>query len=408
VSSALADRAHSDELHAEPPTSIARMLAQGAAVAVWACVAGFGVVAAPVLVAWLGAGLAEPLEDALSVAGTGWLLGMGATLSALDGYWALTPLGLTLVSLLLAYRGGLWVAEGASPVTGSRLAVAVGSTALTAAALGGVVASAVTSDLVRIDPGEAAAQSGLVVATGAAVGVLSVELDRRRGLLAAPGWLVAARRPALAALAVLSAAAAGLTTVALIGSFGTITSLLEQLDPGAAGLLALLVLCLAYLPTLLVWVLAVLLGSGVSLGAVVSVNATGVDAGSLPGFPLLGVVPQTMPGWLAPAGLVTVLVAGAVAGLIAGRGYDAGHRWWEPTATVGAAAVGVAVVVALVSWAASGAMGPGDLSWVGVEAATAAGRAGVGVAAAGMVAAGVLTWRAHRPSREASDSLSAS
>lgn len=408
MSSALADRPLLDEAQAQPPTSIARLLTQGAAVAVWVCVAGFGVVAAPVLLAWLGGGAVEPLGDALSVAGTGWLLGMGATLSTLDGYWSLTPLGLTLVSLVLGYRGGLWVTEAATAGTGTRLAAALVSSALTAAALGGVVASAVTSTATSVDPGEAAAQSGLVVVTGAAIGALVVESQRRGDLLRLPGFVWAALRPALAGLAVMTAAAAALTTAAMIGSFATITSLLEQIDPGPAGLLALLALCLAYLPTLLVWALAVLLGPGVSLGSVVSVSATGVDAGSLPGFPLLGVVPQSVPGWLAPAGTATVLAAGLVAGLIAYRASGSRARWWEPPATAAAAAVLLAAVVAFASWAASGAMGPGDLSWVSVEAATVAAWVGMPATVAGVVTAGGLTWRSHRPSREESDSFSAS
>lgn len=395
---------------------MARLLAHGAAVALWVCVAGFGVVAAPVLIAWLGAGAVEPMADVLSVAATGWLLGMGVTLSTPDAYWGLTPLALTLVSVLLAYRGGLWAAESTRPGTGSRIGTLLASTTLTAAALGGIVAAAVSSDGLRIDPGEAASQAGLVTLTGMAAGVLLADAGWRPELSRRfPAWVGAALRPAMAALAVLLAAAAALTTVALVASFGTITALLDQLAPGVAGLVALLLLCLAYLPTLLVWVLAVAVGPGVSLGAVVSVSGSGVSLGPLPGFPLLGVAPEAMPGWVPAVGIASVVLAGLLAGLMA-TGRAAGSEAppaWQPAASAALAGVAVGLAVAFASWASSDAMGPGDLSWVGVQAGQVGAMVGAAVASTAATTAAVIGWRRARrlpqsPSRDASDSFSAS
>jgi hypothetical protein len=395
----------------ESSVSLARLLAIGSVVAAWACVGGFAVVAAPVLIAWLGSGAQEPLVDVLSVAGAGWLLGLGATMSAGEATWGLTPLGLTLLSLVLAYRGGLWAAESSGPLSSARVAALLGSTALTSAAIGGVTASAMSLDGLSVDPGEAAAQAGLVIATGAGAGVLAIDATwRRRVAEHLPGWLTAALRPALAALAVLAAGAAAVTTAALVGSFGTMTSLLEQLDPGGAGLLALTMTCLGYLPTLMVWTLAVLLGPGVSLGSEVTVTLWAVDGGPLPGFPLLGVVPEAIPGWLPAVGALTVAGAGLAAGMLVSRRSGPQVRRWELSATAGTAGLLVGVAVAVTAWAASGPMGPGDLSWLGVNAAAVGGLAGVAVALAATLTATARAWRRgdYRPSLADSDSFSVS
>lgn len=413
----LADRPPLDQV--EPAPSVSAVLARGAAVAVWVCLASFGVVAAPVLIAWLGAGASEPISDALSVAGLGWLAALGSTLSMPDMTVDLTPLGLTLVVVLLACRGGLWAGEGAVSATGTRVATLLAATALTAGVVAGVAATLVASDTVAVDPGDAATHAGLLTLTGTALGVRSIwwaGISHRVPRVLALAW-----RPTLAAASVLLALAAGVTTVTLVSSFGEITSLLDQLDPGAAGMLALLLACLAYLPTLLVWVLAVAVGPGVSVGAVVSVGGAGVDEGALPGFPLLALVPDSVPAWLTPVGLTGVVAAGALAGLVAHRASAAPSPasgaasdsspspWWEPVAAAVLAGVAVGITVAFAAWAASGSMGPGDLSWAGVEPLVGV-TVGLAVTASASATAGTLSWRRRRqsPSRDASESFNAS
>jgi hypothetical protein len=327
VSSALADHPRLRSDVPDPGVSLARLLVHGAAVALWVCVVGFGVVAAPVLVAWLGSGATEPLGDALSVAAAGWLVGLGATLTTPDATWNLTPLGLTLVSLVLAYRGGVWAAESSRPTTGARVGALAAAVTVTAGGLGALTASVLTAAQVTIDPGEAGAQAALVTLTGAAVGMLAAEPDVRASLVSRlPDWVRGAAAPAAAAGATLLAGTAGVMTVALVGAFGTVSSLVEQISPGVAGVVTLLVLSLVYLPTLLLWTLAVLVGPGVDLGAQVSVTAQQVQVGPLPGFPLLGIVPETMPGWVRVLGPFVLLAAGVVTGALVARRGRVGRR----------------------------------------------------------------------------------
>lgn len=418
MSSAVVSRPQPDGSGSAPaglPASLARLLAHGSAVGVWVCVATFGVVAAPVLVAWLGSGADEPLLDAVSVAVAGWLLGNGATVVTPDASVDLTPLDLTVVALLLAYRGGLWAGESGHPLTGTRIGVMLGSTGLTSAAIGGVAAAVLAADGFGVDPGDAAVQVGLVAGAGAAVGVLRTDAAWRRDFASrVPTWVLAAGTPVVAALALVLAASAALTTVAIVASFSTVTDTLAQLDPGAAGSFALLALCLAYLPTLLVWVLAVAVGATVSVGASVMVSAASVSTGALPGFPLLGVVPDTVPRWVPVFGGAALVAAGVVAGFMAHRSVHrvAGSAGWHAPATATLSGLAVGLAVAVATWAASGSMGPGDLAVAGAEPSRVGGVVAlvVGLVAAGTAA--VAAWRESRrgqsPSLDDSESLSSS
>lgn len=412
VISALVDRSGVDQGDVGQPAQLGRVLLSGAAVGVWVCVAGFAVVAAPTLIAWLGAGATEPMLDVLSVAGAGWLLGLGATLTTADASWGLTPLGLTVISLVLAYRGGLWAADSASLTTGSRAGALLLTATVSAGAVAGVVAAQLSLAAVTVDPGEAASQAGLITASGVALGLLAIGGPWRDSLVhRIPAPLLGSLAPALGAVAVLAVAAAGLTTLAVLGSFGTITSLLNQIDPGAAGVLALLVASLAYLPTLMVWTLEVIIGPGVSLSAQVAVSSSGVDAtGPLPGFPLLGVVPESVPGWLPLLGTVTMVVSGLVGGVLVRRRRSSDQGLRRTVVSGGLVGVLVGLGVAVASWSAGGPMGPGDLAQVGGSPALAGAIAAVIVGVCAVLTVLVLEWRptAHRPSRDLSASLSES
>jgi hypothetical protein len=183
--------------------------------AAWTIVVGLAVVAAPVLLAWLGSGAREPLVDVLAVAAAGWLLALGATLSTADASWGLLPLGLTIVLVVLASRAAGWAAETCGARTRSALLVLVAAFTGTGAVLAAVAAllSGPAAGLaVRVDPGEAAARALLVLGTGAAVGLL------REGRWRVEGWSARLAIPALGALAVLVAVSAAVTTVALVAS----------------------------------------------------------------------------------------------------------------------------------------------------------------------------------------------
>jgi hypothetical protein len=386
-----ADSARADTRSA--PTASLTALVAGLLTGLWAVAAGLGVVASGVLLAWLGSGAQAPFLDVLRVVGLGWLFGAGTTLQTGDLTWSLTPLGLALLTALLAYRGGLWAAETQQPLTRSRLGLLVAGTIASSAAFAWLTAEAAAFGDATLDPAQAAARVGLLCGAGALVGNLAAAADLRGPVTAGlPRWLRAAGSSTLMACAVLLMAAAGALTVATVGSFGAVTSLLEQLAPDAGGLFALLLICLAYLPTALVWTLAVLVGPGVGIGTV-SATSSSVVTGPLPGFPLLGLVPETMPLWVAPFGIVSMLATGVLVGLHAVRRADDAAPPWAPVASAAVSGVGVALAVALACVAASGSMGPAALAQVGPSVGAVTVLCGLAVTASGAATAAVQGWR---------------
>lgn len=373
----------------ETGPAVVRAATAGALAGCWTAVVGFAVVAAPVLLAWLGAGADEPMADALSVAATGWLLGLGATLRADEVAWGLVPLGLTLVVAVLASRATGWAVEWSGARARSALMVLVAALAATGGLLAAAAAS-LSSLAARADPGEAAARAALVLVFGA-VGGLLVERRWRVG-----GWWGRVLPAAAAAAALIVCASAAALTVALVASAGTITRLAAQIDPGLGGFAALLALCLAYLPTAVVWVLAVLVGPGLSLGAQVSVSLGGVTSGPLPGVPLLGAVPTAVPdGWLA-VGAAALVGAGVLAGVLVARDTPAGTPAPRSLAAAAGAGILAGAGLGIAAWAASGPLGPGDLGQVGTTPAAVAGVVAlvVGTVATLVVATG--GWRERR------------
>ena len=368
-----------------------RAAAGGALAGVWTAVVGLAVVAAPVLLAWLGAGAREPMGDALSVAATGWLLGLGATISTGSAAWGVVPLGLTLVLAVLAARAAGWAVDWSGADQRPALLLLV----VAQAATGGLLAAtaATLSGLpVRADPGEAAARTALVLAVGAAGGLLG---ERRWQL---QGWWGRVGPAALASAALIVCVAAGALTVALVASAGTIVRLVGQIDPGLGGAAALLALCLAYLPTAVVWVLAVLTGPGVSLGAQVDVGLGGVTSGPLPGVPLLGAVPTSVPASWVAASALGLVAAGVIAGLLVVRDLPAASG----PLLAGAAGAGAGVLagagLGVAAWAASGPLGPGDLAHVGTQPAAVAVVVGLVVGAVAALVAAAAVRREQRRS----------
>jgi hypothetical protein len=160
--------------------------------------------------------------------------------------------------------------------------------------------------------------------------------------------------------------------------------------------LALAAASLAYLPTLVVWTLAVLVGPGVALGTQVTVTSAGVDAGPLPGFPLLGAVPAAVPEWFVAVGPVLLAAAGVVAGLLLSRHRGEHDSPLHSVLAAGATGVVTGVVAGVACWAASGPMGPGDWLWAGPPVAPVTGIVTLSVA---LPAAAVLLgaqWRDRR------------
>jgi hypothetical protein len=167
------------------------------------------------------------------------------------------------------------------------------------------------------------------------------------------------------------------------------------------GVLALLVLSLAYLPTAIVWAMSVLVGPGVTLGSGVSLSLGGATAGPLPGVPLLGAVPTSVPAWWLGVAAVAGVGAGAFAALLHVRRLPQGI---DPLRAA-AAGVGSGLLAGagagLAAWTATGPAGPGDLAEVGTTPAAVAAVVALAVGVVAALGASAWAWRALPPDASA-------
>lgn len=345
----------------------------GLAAAAWSAVGALAIVAVLVLLGWLSGGMAEPMSDALRVAGLGWLSSLGASLAVPEGRYDLMPLGMTAVQVVLLYRSSRRATDLAAVAGGQQAAVLVLAGVVSFGAAAALVAAVSGEPLLHVEPSEAFAQALLLAGAAVPVGVLKAP-ERGPHLVArlnarlpeGPRRLVLeAVRPAAAALLVLIAASAGLVTWWLVARFPEITILVEGLDADVMGLLVLLVVSWLMLPTLIIWALAYLSGVGFAVGVGTSVRVDAVDLSTLPGFPLLGGLPQHPVGWGVVL-LLLPLVAGLVGGVLAWRrAVDPDQplvAWVRLAAATGLLA---GLVSGLLASLAAGSAGPGLLGTVG-------------------------------------------
>lgn len=200
-------------------------------------------------------------------------------------------------------------------------------------------------------------------------GVAAVASAREKLLGEYPAYqfLVAARRP----LRWVAVAFGGLiiVTAILLLLLGAerIGAIHSSYLAGVDGVIGLILLQLSYVPNLLAWVAAWLLGPGFAIGTDTNFSALGTASGPLPAFPILGALPEV--GTKVPVVLALV----ALVCLLAGAGYT-----WHLTKQGDAdtslrtvaghtAAAGVMLALGTAMWAllAGGAIGPGRLADVG-------------------------------------------
>ncbi len=261
-------------------------------------------------------------------------------------------LGFALLSVAAGRRIGRRSAAGGHSITGSVAAVVV------YAAVGATLAIVAGADVARASIWQATLLPAFTVAIGVAIGAIAETLREPSPTDAAGGFLrdrlgalprggldavVAAVRIGAGAAFALLAVAAVFLAVLITLDYATIAGLSQSLGAGVDGGIALVVAELAFLPNLVVWLAAWMLGPGFALGTGTTVAPGGTLLGPVPGIPLLGALPGAAPLfgvlWL----LVPVLAAFVGAWLVQGERRDgwpgAGPAardravpWWHPIA----------------------------------------------------------------------------
>ncbi|WIB63983.1 DUF6350 family protein [Curtobacterium sp. MCBD17_040] len=386
---------------------------------------GVGIALVPLTLLWgIEYGLQVPWLAFWRAAGSVWLIGHGVDvtfvldaatakatgLSGADAPIVLTiaALGFAVITAWLGARAGRRLAETEHRVTGSIAGIVVVAALALAVALSTVSVAARPSIW----------QSVLLPTLWYAVPLLvAAEVARRRrgadpdpataAVLDAvdriPGpWRSVtdvALRGGLGVVAVLVTAAALLVALLVLGSYAQVITLYEQSHAGLVGGLAITVGELAFLPDLVGWAMAWIVGPGFAIGTGSDVSPIGTTLGPIPGIPVLGALPTGGHAF----GLLSVLVPAVGAFLVAAllrprlvralaEGNTAGRR--------AIAGVGIGVVAGLATglaaWLTAGSLGPGRLVTVGPSpvavGALAALEAGVPAVLALAVGSDLVRW----------------
>jgi hypothetical protein len=303
---------------------------------------------------------------------------------------SLAPLAFAVFTAVFAARSGTRAAHAGAWVTG------VGAGTATVAALAALVSVSSPLAVVSVDGGTSILLPTLVFGTaslgGALVGAWRegdagiLDRLRHRADVDGTGIVEASARGIAAAVVGVVALGAIVTAVGLALRGSEIVALFEAAHLDLLGVVVVSLGQLAYLPTLVVWAAAYAAGPGFALGAGTAVSPGGTSLGVVPGIPVLGIIPESPSAWLLLLAL-GVVAAGALAGwtararlqvenrresLIEDRG-EHGEEPLVPRLIVwGLLVAGSAAAAALLSAAASGAIGPERLQHTGPSAAAVA------------------------------------
>ena len=330
--------------------------------------------AAAILAQWLAlAGIIVPewlssngrsFPSILVAASSLWLSGHGVPIDIIGIHVGLIPLGLTCVSLLLgeeACRYGtrvLWHRhDGHPPRRDVGEAIALHTTIELLAAII-MTAAAGTSHWVTAMVGALLIGlcSGLVGASrGARVNPFGGLPHWARGLPKAVGSTVA----------ICLAGGSAALAVALLVHASNVVHLHQQIGATGWGGVCLILLQLAWLPTMALWGTSWTVGPGFALGTETFVSPLGTHLGIVPALPVLGALPSNGP--LSPAAcawFAVPVVAGIVGGILVMKSLP--EAGFEIGAGIGAlSGLLSGLVLAILGLLSRGCLGDGRLSEVG-------------------------------------------
>jgi hypothetical protein len=190
-------------------------------------------------------------------------------------------------------------------------------------------------------------------------------------------------RGGAAAAAALVAVSGILLTLMIVVNYGQVIALYEGIHAEVLGGIAITLGQLAFLPNLVVWTAAWLVGPGFAIGTGSSVGPLGTSLGPLPAVPVFGALPtgDLALGFL---GLLVPVIAGFLAGVAVrpavlrglGDRSPASPNLSSPAGSpvlplvMTGLAIGIVggVLLGLLAWVSGGAAGPGRLADVGPNA----------------------------------------
>lgn len=284
--------------------------------AAWSAVLSFLTVGAILVFAWvLGAG-SGTVTDIIGVSGTMWLACHLIPVTIPDGTISALPLGLVVIPGWHLWRAGRWATRRSGACHWSEIGqmVFVGVSVYATIAL--LVSSITASDEASVSALWAVLGTATIALLFFGAGTVK-EAGLFPSLTARVSPTFRRRlRGAIAGIATVACAAALLVATSLAIHFSTSLTLLGVLSPGLIGNILLFILGLAYLPNVLIWAMAFVLGSGFAVGESTVVSPFGFEVAGVPSFPLFAAIPDGYSSYYL-AVLVVPLVAGAVVNRVA-------------------------------------------------------------------------------------------
>lgn len=295
---------------------------------------------------------------------------------------SLSPLAFAAFTVIFAARSGVRASRADAWAIGAGVSAAVFT------ALAALVALSARNPVAATELWQAILVPALLFAVPCVTGAVVTEWSEAgAGTVAAlrdrveahPVWgavpALAARGAAVVVVGLIGLGAL-VTTTAVVLRGGEVLALFQATGADALGAAVIALGQLAYLPTLVVWGLAFAAGPGVVVGDGGVVSPSGTQTGVVPGIPALGILPDSTSPWLLLLALVPVAL-GAFAGWIArsrlvaregaaGRAQE-GELLGTRLALAAVIAVASGIAAALLSAAASGALGPGRLAQLGPQ-----------------------------------------
>ena len=282
------------EEHIKPHSTPAAALFGAAAAIAFGLVATFTFVMAAWLIASHGN---ESVSQVASASGIAWLALHLVPITIGTQVIGLLPWGFIVLPIYLLWRCTHWSLKSADPQSVREYwLVAVwlsGGYAVLNALVAAISSSAgLSANLIS------AAVSGFLLALAVSIACVLTYAPSRSVLLEPlPASVRAGIKPGFTSFMFLFVAGAALCSASMVLHFGELSAVTNIMAPNSYDAFFLLLLGIGYMPTATVWSMSYAAGPGVMLGGTSVVSIYHVHMGTLPAFPLLSVLPNSVPNW---------------------------------------------------------------------------------------------------------------